>query len=187
MIPMGLKMVGGIFQALAGRKILKNTKLPDYNIAPEFQNNIKIATDLKNMGGMPSAQYQQATQGYARNANFGMQQLQGRRGATAGVSGIVQRMNDANTSLNVADANMALQNRRIGTGLLMRANTNMGQERNQKQSWEKFNPFLRRLNEGQALVGAGMQNMFGAASDVTQMQMYDKYFKGQNPKTPIGG
>ena len=177
---MGVKAVGGIAQAIAGHNILKNTKLPGYDIASEFGDNVGLAKSIKNIGGMPSAQYNQAQQGFARNANFGMQQLQGRRGVTAGVSGIVQRLNDANLNLNVTDANMTLQNRRVGTQMQIGANNAMAQQKVAKQSWEKFNPYLRRLNEGQALVGAGMQNIFGAASDATQMQMYDQYFKGQN-------
>jgi hypothetical protein len=176
---MGAKMVGGAIQAFQGRKILKNTKLPDYNIASEYGDNIGLAKSIKNMGGMPQTQYTQALQNMFRNANFGMSQLQGRRGAVAGVGNMVQRLNDGSTNLAVADANMALQNRRIGTGMQMNANNSMAQQKQAKQSWEKFNPYLRKLNEGQALVGAGMQNMFGAASDATSMAMYDQYFKKQ--------
>ncbi len=54
----------------------------------------------------------------------------------------------------------------------------MGMQRNQKQQREKFNPYLRKLNEGQALVGSGLQNTFGALSDASTMLQYDRYFKG---------
>ncbi len=178
MIPSAAKFVGGLFQAKRGRDILRNTPLPTYDIAPEFQNNIGVAKGVMNMGGMPAQQYQAAVQNMFRNANFGVQQLQGRRAATAGVGNMVQRLNDAGTNLSVADANMALQNRRIGAALLTRANNMMGMQRNQKQQWEKFNPYLRKLNEGQALVGSGLQNTFGALTDASTMFQYDRYFNG---------
>lgn len=179
MIPSAAKFVGGIFQGMKGRKILKNAKLPGYEIAPEFEQNIGLAKSIKNMGGMPSAQYNRGLQDVFRNANFGMSQLQGRRAATAGVSSIVQRMNDATNNLNIADANMAQQNFRMGTQMQMGANSMLGQQRNMKQQWEKFNPYLRKLSEGQALVGSGMQNVFGGLSDASSILMYDQYMKGQ--------
>ena len=89
----------------------------------------------------------------------------------------MQRANDATNQLSVADANMALQNRRIGTSMQVNANNMLAQQRLQKQNWEKFNPYLRRLNEGQALVGAGMQNTFGALSDASSMLMMHQYSK----------
>ncbi len=176
MAMMGAKMVGGIIQTVKGNQILKNTKMPDYMIPTQLNENLQLAKDLKNMGGMPSASMNASTQSYFRNANFGMGQLQGRRAAVAGVASILQRLNDASTNLAMQDANMAMGNRRAGISMQSQANNAMAQQQLAKQQWEKFNPYLRKMSEGQALVGAGMQNMFGAVTGAAQANMYENMY-----------
>jgi len=182
---LGAKAIGGAAQLFAGRKILKNSKMPDYNIASEFDSNVGLAKGVKNMGGMPSQQYNNAMIDINRVANFGIGQLQKRNAGIAGVGSITQRAMDGARRVNEADATMALQNFRIGTQMQMGANAALGAQKMQKQQWEKFNPYLRKLNEGQSLMGAGLQNIFGAASSGATMNMYDNVnndgFSEMNP------
>jgi len=176
---MGAKFLGGAIQAIRGNRILKKTKLPEYAIPGEFQNNLQAAKNIKTMGGMPGQQYQQAMNNIYRNASFGVSQLQKRNAAIGGVGAVQQRLNDGAVSLGVADANMARQSLIMGTQMETQANTALAGQKLAKQSWEKFNPYLRKINEGQSLVGAGMQNMFGAATGAAQMNMYGKQLGSQ--------
>ena len=82
-------------------------------------------------------------------------------------------MMDGARRVNEFDANARLQNIRMGTQMEMGANNALAGQKMQKQQWEKFNPYLRKINEGQALVGSGMQNIFGAATSAATMNMYD--------------
>jgi hypothetical protein len=121
------------------------------------------------MGGMPEVQRNAAMQALFRNSNFGVQQLQGRRAAVAGIGNVVQRMNDGSNAIGIADANMALQNRRIGAGMEMQANMAMAQQRMAKDKWEKYDPYMRKYLRNQAMLGAGLQNIFGGLTNIASM------------------
>lgn len=161
----GVKMIGGIIQTIAGKRILKKTKLPDYEIMPEFQKNVALAQGMKTQG-MPGEVYSRGLNDISRNMSFGMKTLGERRGVLAGIGNMVTRSNDAVTNLNVSDANIRTQNFRAGAQMEMGANNQLGLQKIAKMQWEKLNPYSRKIAEGQALVGAGMQNFFGGASGI---------------------
>ena len=85
---LGAKAIGGAAQLFSGRRILKNSKLPEYDIAKEFNTNVGLAKGVKNLGGMPAEQYMNAMNDIYRGANFGVGQLQKRNAAIAGVGAV---------------------------------------------------------------------------------------------------
>lgn len=174
----GIQAVGGIAQMIAGSRILRRNKLPEYEIPQEYGNNIALADTIRNMG-MPKEEYQQGLQNIQRNAAFGIGALQNRRGGLAGIGNIVQRSNDATLGLDARAAQMRNSNMIAGTQMKAQANQMLALQKLAKQQWEKQNPYLRKLSEGQALVGAGMQNLFGAAKGVAQGELYKDIYGQQ--------
>lgn len=165
-----VKQYAGIAQMLAGKRILRNSKLPEYNIAPEYQQNIDASQSIKNMG-MPAESYNNSQRDIYRSLNFGVNTLGARRAAVAGVVNLVQRSMDATNNLNAMDANMRRSSTIQGTQMEMGARQQLALQKLAKQQWEKMNPYLRKMQEGQALIGAGMQNFVGGGSDLGQMMM----------------
>lgn len=172
-IPSAVKMISGGIQALRGRSILKKNKRPDYEIMPEFQQNVEMAEDIRSLGGMPKASYQNALQNISRNQTAGLQGLRGRGGAVAGVSAINQSTNDATLGLDAQDAEMRLRNFTMGTQLKMNALTALATQRLKKQEWDKLMPFNQNQAWGQGLIGAGMQNAMGGLGEVANLAVSD--------------
>jgi hypothetical protein len=111
-----------------------------------------------------------------------------RRSALAGVANLVQAGNDNMLQLNATDASMRNQNFRAGTSMKMNANYQLGMQKLAQQSWNKFNPYMMKLQQGQALVGAGMQNMVGGADGMAQIGMMGMQGgSGGNTAAPTGG
>lgn len=180
-----IKGLLGIGQAVAGgikmRKALRNR--PDYTIPEEYQQNVAMADNLMNLG-MPREQYLAQLQGINRNQSFGLRMLGDRRSALAGVGNLVQQSNDAQLNLNAADATMRRDSKFRATGMKMNANYQLGMQKLAKQQWDKFNPYLAKLNQAQGLIGAGMQNI-GGALDMGAMLAMSENGGGTKPtKTP---
>lgn len=179
----GAKLIGGIAQFFGGKRKLRNLKLPKYEIPKEYETNIGLAQSVKEMG-MPKAEYQGALQNIMRNQTAGISALQDRRSALAGIGNIVQRSNDATLNLDATAGRIANQNRMAGTQMEMNARQQLGMQKLAKQQWEKFMPYQQKMAEGQALVGAGMQNMFGAIDTAAQVYMLGS---GMGDETQMGG
>ena len=170
----GIKIIGGIAQALAGRRILRKTKLPEYEIASELPKNVALAQTVKNSGMAPEV-YGRASNNIQRNMNFGIKALGDRRGVLAGISGIVGRSNDAYGDLAAKDAEIRNRNLVSGTQMEMGANAQLANQKNMKMKWEKLDPYTRRIDSGQALLGAGMQNIFGGLSGLGNVAIKSAY------------
>lgn len=166
----GIKALGGVAQIFAGKSILKKTKLPEYNISPEFGQNVLAAQAVKTMG-MPTEQYNRGMSDIGRNMNFAIKTLGDRRNSIAGIGTMFTRANDAVNNLNIADANMRNRNMIAGTQMEIGAKHQLALQKLAKQEWEKFNPYMRKMQQGQALLGSGLQNTFGALGDTAQMFM----------------
>jgi hypothetical protein len=187
----GLKILGGIGQAIFGARKIKRAlrDRPSYEIPAEYQQNVKLADKMMNMG-MPREQYLAQMQGITRNQNFGLRALGDRRSALAGVANIVQAGNDNILQLNATDASMRNQNMRAGTGMKMNANYQLGMQKIAKMQWDKFNPYMVKLQQGQAMLGAGLQNIAGGADGASQLGMMGMAYGGGgggNTQAPTGG
>jgi hypothetical protein len=114
----------------------------------------------------------------------GLSALGSRRSSLAGVSALVQRSNDAFGNLNAFAAQTKAQNFRQGTAMEMNANSQMAEQKIQKMNWEKLQPYMRKLQSAQSMMGAGMQNMFGGVTDAVSMYNSSKQPYNQNPQQP---
>lgn len=175
MVMAGAKAVGGIAQLIAGKRILKKNKMPGYDIPDEYSQSVRLAEGIKNLG-MPQTEYGQAIQNINRNITSGIGALQNRRSAVAGIGTLVQRANDATLNLDTQAARIRNQNIVTGTNMQRQSLYNLGLQKLAKQRWEKQDPYLRKMQEGQALVGAGLQNVFGAATSAATADMYKQMY-----------
>lgn len=173
----GVQAVGGIAQMFAGARTLKKLKRPSYEIPQDFNTNVGLAQNIKTMG-MPKSEYQSAFQNIQRNQTAGINALQDRRSALAGIGSIVQRSNDASLNLDATAAKIANQNMLAGTQMEMGARQQLASQKLARQEWEKFQPYQQKLAQGQGMLGAGMQNAFGALQTYGNLSMMEKMAKG---------
>lgn len=165
----GLQMLGGLFT---------RARRPEYDIPSEFRQNINIARGVKTMG-MPVAEYNRAAQGIQRNVSTGISTLQGRRGALGGVASLMRAANDAQLNLDSIAARMRLDNFRMGSQMEMGANAAMANQKIQKMNWEKLQPYLQKVQQKQALFGAGMQNIMGGLQSGAEAQAIENIYGNQ--------
>lgn len=167
----GAQGVMGLFQ-LGGGLFMKKPKRPDYQIADEFNKNISLAQGVKNIG-MDKASYQNALNNIGRNQSAGIGALQ-QRNSIGSISTIIQRSNDAALNLDSMDARMKQNNFITGSRMEMGANESLANEKIQKMQWEKFQPYMDRVNQKNSLMGAGMQNIAGAAQSLSLTNPFKK-------------
>ena len=186
-IPAAIQAIGGAFQMFAGQRMLKKLKRPGYDIPDEFNQNVQSAQAVKNLGGLSQAAISRFQQDTGRNITAGMQGLRGRGGAVAGISNIMQGANDAAGRLAVMDSEEQRSNFKLGTQLQMNAVNALANQKLAQQNWDKFLPFQEKRQEAQALIGAGMQNMFGSVNSASKLAMTDlQWNDGANLKGMFG-
>lgn len=161
----GVQAVTGLAQ-LFGGLFTKKPKRPEYEIQSEYQNNVDLARGIKNMGGMDKASYTSAVQNIGRTQSTGIGQSQDRRSGMAMIGNLVQRSNDALLNLDSMNARIGQQNFLQGSRMEMGANAQLGSEKKAKFQWDKLQPYLDKVNQRNALIGAGMQNIVGAGQSL---------------------
>ena len=157
----GLLKAGlGFAQQLKGKKMLKKTIDPGYKIPKGFGKNLGQAEQLAKVG-MPSEQYNKAQQDILRNVGTATRQLGRSSNPSAGLASLVRGQNDATLSLNVANAQAKRQNILQAMG----ARREMAGQQLAQQQYAQ-NRYFDKVNEANARIGAGTQNMFGGLSDI---------------------
>ena len=181
LIMQGVKSAIGLGQMIAGGITLRkaNRNRPQYEIPQEYMNNVNLAGNLMNLG-MPREQYLNALTGIQRNQNFGLSALQDRRSGLAGIGNLVQQSNDATLKLDATDANMLRDSQFRGGSMKISANYQLGMQRLAKQQWDKFNPFLAKVAQGQALLGAGLKDLTGGMDGASTIGLIREFGIGGN-------
>jgi hypothetical protein len=155
-----LKTGLGFLQQAKGRKMLKRTVDPGYKIPKGFGQNLAQAEQMARTG-MPSQQYNQAQQNISRNVGTGVRALSRSANPAAGVAGLVRAQNDATLGLDVSNAAAKRQNILQAMG----ARREMAGQQLAQQQYQQ-NRYFDKVNEAQARIGAGTQNIFGGISDI---------------------
>ena len=157
----GLLKAGlGFLQQAKGKKMLKKTVDPGYKIPKGFGQNLAQAEQMARTG-MPSQQYNQAQQNISRNVGTGVRALSRSANPAAGVAGLVRAQNDATLGLDVSNAAAKRQNILQAMG----ARREMAGQQLAQQQYQQ-NRYFDEVNEAQARIGAGTQNIFGGISDI---------------------
>lgn len=155
-----LKAGAGVYQQAKGKKMLKKTIDPGYKIPKGFGQNLAQSEQLARVG-MPSQQYNQAQQNISRNVGTGVRALSRSANPAAGVAGLVRAQNDATMGLDVSNASARRQNILQAMG----ARREMAGQQLAQQQYAQ-NRYFDKVNEANARIGAGTQNIFGGISDI---------------------
>lgn len=153
----GLKLGLGVFQTIKGARDLSKLKRPEYGIPEEISRNLSEA-ERQALEGLPAEQKLQYVQNIERGMQSGLKNLSSRKGGTAGVADLVRSQNDAFTNLVSMDAAARQQNRMFAN----QARGEMAAYKDKAFAINKMDPYQQKLEAGQANVGSGLQNIFGA-------------------------
>jgi hypothetical protein len=157
----GLLKAGlGFAQQLKGKKMLKKTIDPGYKIPKGFGKTLAQSEQMAK-SGLGSQQYNQAQQSISRNVGTGVRALSRSSNPAAGVAGLVRAQNDATLGLEVSNAAAKRQNILQAMG----ARREMAGQQLAQQQYSQ-NRYFDKVNEANARIGAGTQNIFGGISDI---------------------
>ena len=144
----------GISQRYKGRKMLKDLgEAPIETIPNEVLQNQKMA-QLRANTGLPSEQYNAAMKNLQRNQMMALRGSQDRHGGLSLLGGSQQMMDDGTLKLDAANANARMQNERTLYGI----NNQVGNWRDKVWQNNVNNPYMRKYQYAQSLLGSGNQN-----------------------------
>jgi len=189
-IPLGLGIAAGsgllkaglgFFQQAKGKKMLKRTVDPGYKIPKGFGKNLAQSEQMARTG-LGAEQYNKAQQNISRNVGTGVRALSRSSNPAAGVAGLVRAQNDATLGLDVSNAAAKRQNILQAMG----ARREMAGQQLAQQQYAQ-NRYFDKVNEAQARIGAGTQNMFGGISDIGTAGIMSGMGKGEGSPGTGGG
>lgn len=146
----------GIYQAIKGAKKLNNTDRSTYKIPDEIIQNLNAAERMA-LEGMPDAQKQAYLQNLQRSSQFALRGLSDRRAGVGAIANVQSQLDMGAMNLLGMDAAQRQENRRLAMG----ARTQMAQYRDKAFELNELQPFIDDRAEAQALIGGGIQNIFG--------------------------
>lgn len=173
-----LKAGAGVYQQAKGKKMLKKTIDPGYKIPKGFGQNLAQSEQLARVG-MPSQQYNQAQQSISRNVGTGVRALSRSANPAAGVASLVRAQNDATLGLEASNAAVRRQNILQAMGARREL---AGQQLAQQQYAQ--NRYFDKVNEANARIGAGTQNIFGGLSDIGTAGIMSEYLNKKDSVIP---
>ncbi len=172
-IPAVVKAGFGAYQAIKGGKKLKEAKRPNYQIPGELLANLNVSERLA-AEGLPEAQKQAFMQNVDRAGQLAISGLSDRRAGVGALANVQSQTNIASQRLLGMDAAQRLRNQQIA----MQARSRVADARDRAFQLNELQPFQDQRAEGQALVGAGIQNIFGgldsAAGAFTAQQNFNQ-------------
>lgn len=158
-----LQGVAGLFQKAKANKTLKSLKDPGYFIPGEYDKNLAISEEMAKTG-MPKEQYNQAQTNIQRGSQTGLRQLGRMSNPFAAIQGLARGQQEAGLNLDVANANARRQNILGAMGARRElANQKLAQQQYNQQS------YMDKVNQANALKGAGAQNMFGGFRNIASI------------------
>jgi len=135
------KLFSGGGQKRRARKMLAGLKDPGYTIPDEFKTNLGEAENMSRVG-LPSEQYNLAGTNIQRGTQAGLRQLGRMSNPFAAISSLQKNMLQA----------MGYRREYAGQKLAQQQYAQQG--------------YMNKVNQANALLGAGMQNQSGAFSDL---------------------
>jgi hypothetical protein len=154
------KLFSGGGQKRRARKMLAGLKDPGYTIPDEFKTNLGEAENMARTG-LPSEQYNLAGTNIQRGTQAGLRQLGRMSNPFAAISSLQRNQNDAFSQLDASNAAARRQNMLQAMGYRREY---AGQKLAQQQYAQQG--YMNKVNQANALLGAGMQNQSGAFSDL---------------------
>lgn len=157
----GLLKAGlGFLQQAKGKKMLKNAKDPGYVIPEGFSRNLGQAEQMARTG-LPSQEYNLASTNIQRGTQAGLRQLGRMSNPFAGIAGLARSQSDSFSKLDASNSAAKRQNILQAMG----ARREMAGQQLAQQQYAQ-NRYFDKVNEANARIGAGTQNLMGGISDI---------------------
>lgn len=164
----------GAKQQREARKMLAGLKDPGYQIPEEFQQNLGEAEKLAKTG-IPAQEYNLASTNIQRGTQAGLRQLGRMSNPFAGIASLSRSQSDAFANLDAANAAARRQNILGAMGARRElAGQKLGQQQYAQQR------YMDQLNQANALLGAGMQNVAGGLGSLGQYGMVQSIYGNQD-------
>lgn len=165
----------GAYQLIKGSAELANNKRPEYQIPDEIKNNLTMAQQQA-LEGLPEEQRKIFIENIQRSSANAISQAQDRRSGLVGLTGIAQSESDAYRNLLAMD----VAARQANQANVVAANKEMAAYKDQEFEANQMEPYRYKQNQANAMIGSGMQNLFGAAQGAAMQSIY-------NPKDSATG
>lgn len=156
--------ITGFVQSKRAKNILRNLQRPTYEIPNSATEALNTARVLASTNQLPNqVQAEQSINQSAANANYNITQ-----NATSGTEALA-------AMIGVAGGQMSAMNELSGMGanFANQQNQNLINSLNRYATYEdkafqlnEFEPYMMKLQEGQGLAAAGMQNKFNALNNL---------------------
>jgi len=171
-------LIGGI-SARRNQRKLENLQTPTYGGSSSIMDFYNKALQRYNVNPYQSQQYQQAVQQAGRSTAAGINALQSRGSAVAGIGRLASLQNEQ--GLRAGTIAEAEQNRRfddVGRASQLKTSDELRQfEQNQIAPYEKkYNLLSMKAGAANQTANAGISNMFGGLSSANQMALLDKMY-----------
>jgi hypothetical protein len=171
--------IGGMIQQKKATKQLENMQSPTYTANQGIMDYYNKALQRYNVDPYQTSMFKMQQQNANRGLASGLNALQGRRAALAGVSNLVQGYNDSSLKAGAAAEQQQGQNL---SQLGQAAGAKAGEEQrafqiNQQDPFErKYNLKSMKAGGGVDIMNSGISNIFGAANTLTQKQQLDQMY-----------
>lgn len=147
--------ITGLFQRKKAKRLLKEAgEQPLYQIPQEILRNQKTA-ELNAQQGMPSQQYNNAMKSIQQSQNAALAGATDRRSALMALPSIQRQANAAYGNLDAQSAQMQRQNQQT----LYNVGNTTAQYRDKAYNTNELQPWQRKYNYAQSLLGAANQNI----------------------------
>jgi hypothetical protein len=165
-----IQAVGGLIQAKRAEKKL-NKLVDNYKPNESIMDYYNKALSRYNANPYTSNMFNMQKQAIDRNVASGVNSLQGRRGAVAGINSLVQSANDGYLkAAATAEGQQAQALGQLGQATGMKAQEQF------KPFEMKFNLLSQKAGGGNQIMNAGLGNIFGGASAYNDYKMIDKIY-----------
>jgi hypothetical protein len=172
----GLLKAGlGFLQQAKGKKMLKKTVDPGYVIPKGYEQNLGQAEQMAKSGLSPQ-EYNLASTNIQRGSQAGLRQLSRMSNPFAGIAGLARSQSDSFSKLDASNASAKRQNILQAMG----ARREMAGQQLAQQQYSQ-NRYFDKVNDANARIGAGTQNMFGGIGDIGSAGVMSMMGGGKSP------
>ena len=156
------KGISGASQVRRGKRALREAEKlnPGYQIPKEFEENLAQSENMARTG-LPSQEYNLATTNIQRGTQAGLRQLGRMSNPFAGIAGLARSQSDSLGRLDAANAQARRQNMLQAMG----ARRELAGQKLAAQQYQQQR-YFDAVNQSNALIGAGRQNVSGAFNAV---------------------
>lgn len=171
-VGLGQSIIGGINANKSQKKLER--MIDSYQPNQSIMDYYSKALNKYNANPYQSASYQAANKFAQRGVATGINSLQDRRSALAGVGNLVQGANDANLRAVAQAENQQAQDlAQLGQATGMK-------DREDKYKFEaKYNLLSQKSGAANATANAGISNLYGGLGGIQDYQMIKKMYGGQ--------